>query len=189
MNEKRRRLSLLLSTIPLFLPCPLLSGCGGSNAKKGAGQKTDKSTARTYTASASSSPFARNLEATRKGKDVAIYASGLIGVGYRFGGRNPEAGLDCSGMVSYIYRMAAQYTLTGSAANMAKKGRAVRPEAIRPGDLVFFNTLSRPRSHVGIYMGDLRFIHAPSTNGSVRIDSLEDRYYKSRFEEARTYFD
>jgi cell wall-associated NlpC family hydrolase len=137
----------------------------------------------------SASAFARNLEATPAGREVAMYALGLIGVGYRYGGKNPEAGLDCSGMVSHIYRQAAQYVLSGSAADMAKKGRVVRPEQVRPGDLLFFNTLNRPHSHVAVYIGDLRFVHAPSSNGAVRIDSLEDRYYKSRFEEARSYFD
>ncbi|MCL2021504.1 MAG: C40 family peptidase [Betaproteobacteria bacterium] len=181
MNEKRRRLNVLLSTIPALLPLALFSGCGITGGRKSAEKKTGKAS--------SPSPFARNLEATQKGKDVVIYALGLVGVGYRFGGKNPEAGLDCSGMVNYIYRMAARYTLTGSAADMAKKGRQVRPETIRPGDLVFFNTLSRPRSHVAIYIGDARFVHAPSTNGQVRTDSLEDTYYRSRFEEARTYFD
>ncbi|MCL2075887.1 MAG: C40 family peptidase [Betaproteobacteria bacterium] len=179
MNEKRRQLAILLSALPLFL----LSGCGSAGKRKSAEKKTGE------TGASSSSPFARNLEATQKGKDVVIYALGLIGVDYRFGGKNPEAGLDCSGMVSYIYRMAARHTLTGSAADMAKKGRAVRPERIRPGDLVFFNTQSRPRSHVAVYIGDLRFVHAPSTNGQVRIDSLENTYYRTRFEEARTYFD
>lgn len=178
MNEKRRHLSVLLSTIPAFLPLLLSSGCGTASKGKVAEKKP-----------VTALPFARNLEATQKGKDVVIYALGLVGVGYRFGGKNPDAGLDCSGMVSYIYRMAARYTLTGSAADMAKKGRNVRPEAIRPGDLVFFNTLSRPRSHVAIYIGDLRFVHAPSSNGQVRTDSLEDSYYRTRFEEARTYFD
>jgi cell wall-associated NlpC family hydrolase len=165
----------------------LFSGCGLFGKGKGAEKRTDKETG--GSGASSSSPFARNLEATRKGKDVVIYALNLIGVGYRFGGKNPEAGLDCSGMVSHIYRTAAQYALVGSAADMAKKGRSVRPGAIRPGDLVFFNTRSRPRSHVGIYIGDARFVHAPSTNGQVRIDSLENSYYRSRFEEARTYFD
>ncbi|MDR1350178.1 MAG: C40 family peptidase [Zoogloeaceae bacterium] len=162
----------------LFLLLLALVGCG-----VGAPLLREKSAP-----AASTSPFARNLEATPAGREVVMYALGLIGTGYRFGGKNPSAGLDCSGMVSYIYRQAAQYALTGSAADMAKKGRAVRPEQIRPGDLLFFNTLNRPRSHVAVYIGDLRFVHAPSSNGAVRIDSMEDRYYSSRFEEARSYF-
>jgi cell wall-associated NlpC family hydrolase len=159
-----------------FLLLLALAGCGGG-----------KPLVRETPASGDRA-FARNLEATQSGREVAMYALGLIGTGYRFGGKNPEAGLDCSGMVSYIYRQAARYVLTGSAADMAKKGRAVRPDQIRPGDLLFFNTLNRPRSHVAVYIGDLRFVHAPSSNGAVRIDSLESDYYKLRFEEARSYF-
>jgi len=126
---------------------------------------------------------------SNKGSEVALYALGLIDTDYRFGGKNPEAGLDCSGMVSYIYREALGLSVSGSAADIAKRGRAISREALRPGDLVFFNTLHRPFSHVGIYIGDGRFINAPSTNGRVRIDRLDNRYYAQRFEAARSYFD
>lgn len=123
--------------------------------------------------------------------DVVLFALGLIETNYRFGGRNPDAGFDCSGMVSYVFDKAVGLRLTGSAADMAKKGRAVTPSELRPGDLVFFNTLDRPRSHVGIYLGDGRFVHAPSSQGQakVRTDSLTDGWFAARFEEARTYFD
>ena len=124
-----------------------------------------------------------------RGHDVAIFALGLIDTGYRFGGKNPEAGLDCSGMVSYIYGKAADLRVGGSAAEIARKGRAIERASLRPGDLVFFNTRSTPFSHVGIYIGDERFVHAPSTNGRVRIDQLGDRYYAQRFVAARSYFD
>lgn len=124
-----------------------------------------------------------------KGTEIAFYALGLIDTGYKFGGKNPEAGLDCSGMVSYIYREASGIHVTGSAADIARRARPIQREALRPGDLVFFNTRNRAYSHVGIYLGDARFIHAPSTNGRVRIDRLSDRYYAQRFEEARTFFD
>jgi cell wall-associated NlpC family hydrolase len=77
----------------------------------------------------------------------------------------------------------------GSAADIARNGRAIDRADLRPGDLVFFNTLNRSFSHVGIFIGDARFIHAPSTNGRVRIDRLSDSYYASRFEAARTFFD
>jgi len=129
------------------------------------------------------------LPISEKGNEVALYALGLIDTGYRFGGKNPEAGLDCSGMVSYIYGQAAGLKVQGSAADIARKTRPIEPTMLRPGDLVFFNTLNRPFSHVGIYVGDARFIHAPSTNGRVRIDRLNDRYYAQRFEAARTLFD
>lgn len=120
---------------------------------------------------------------------MVIYAMGLIDTGYRFGGKNPEAGLDCSGMVSYIYGKALGLKVAGSAADIARKAREVEREALRPGDLVFFNTTGRSFSHVGIYIGDARFIHAPSTNGRVRVDRLNDRYYAQRFESARSFFD
>jgi cell wall-associated NlpC family hydrolase len=124
-----------------------------------------------------------------KGMEVVFYAMGLIDTGYRFGGKNPEAGLDCSGMVSYVYGQAAGLKVQGSAADIARNGRAIDRAELRPGDLVFFNTLNRSFSHVGIFIGDARFIHAPSTNGRVRIDRLSDGYYASRFEAARTFFD
>ena len=123
------------------------------------------------------------------GNEVVLYALGLIDTGYRFGGKNPEAGLDCSGMVSYIYGRAAGLKVLGSAADIARNGRPIAQGELRPGDLVFFNTMNRSYSHVGIYIGDTRFIHAPSTNGKVRIDKLSDRYYAQRFEEARTLLD
>ncbi|WP_025917465.1 C40 family peptidase [Herminiimonas sp. CN] len=127
--------------------------------------------------------------ASDKGNEVAIYALGLIDTGYRFGGKNPQAGLDCSGMVSYVYRQAAGLNVSGSAADIARRGREIERSGVRPGDLIFFNTLNRPFSHVGIYIGDGRFVHAPSTNGKVRIDRLDNRYYAQRFEMARNYFD
>ena len=126
---------------------------------------------------------------SEKGNEVALYALGLIDTGYRFGGKNPEAGLDCSGMVSFIYGRAAGVKVKGSAADIARNSRPIEPESLRPGDLVFFNTRNRPFSHVGIYLGDARFVHAPSSNGRVRIDRLNDRYYAQRFEAARTFFD
>jgi len=133
--------------------------------------------------------IAQPSEISEKGNEVALYALDLIDTGYRFGGKNPEAGLDCSGMVSYIYGRAAGLSVKGSAADIARSSRPIEPESLRPGDLVFFNTRNRPFSHVGIYLGNARFVHAPSSNGKVRIDRLSDRYYAQRFEAARAFFD
>lgn len=123
------------------------------------------------------------------GREVAFFALGLIDTGYRFGGKNPEAGLDCSGMVSYIYSQATSLKIKGSAADIARRGRPIERNSLRPGDLVFFNTRNAAFSHVGVYIGDQRFVHAPASNGRVRIDQLSNRYYAQRFEAARTYFD
>jgi cell wall-associated NlpC family hydrolase len=113
-------------------------------------------------------------------------AIGLVDTGYRFGGGNPEAGLDCSGMVSYVYAKVAGLELPHNAARMADRTRPVSRERLRPGDLVFFNTENRPYSHVGLYIGDNRFIHAPSSQGKVHISSLDHGWFANRFETART---
>jgi cell wall-associated NlpC family hydrolase len=134
-------------------------------------------------------PSARQVTSSYQGHDVVIFALGLIDTGYRFGGKNPEAGLDCSGMVSYIYGRATGLRVTGSAADIARRGRPVDRTGLRPGDLVFFNTRNVAYSHVGVYIGDDRFVHAPSSSGRVRIDQLGARYFAQRFESARTYFD
>jgi cell wall-associated NlpC family hydrolase len=127
---------------------------------------------------------------SERGREVAMFALSLIDTGYRFGGKNPEAGLDCSGMVAYIFERAAGLRVAGSAADIARLGRPVDRRTLAPGDLVFFNTLNRPLSHVGIYIGDGRFVHAPSSaSGRVRIDRLGSSYFASRFESARSYFD
>ena len=132
---------------------------------------------------------ADNLQPTVQGQEVTIMAMHLIDTGYQFGGKNPQAGLDCSGMVSWLYGQAAEYRLKGSAKDMATRGKQIAPAAIRPGDLVFFNTRGFSYSHVGIYIGDQRFIHAPNSKGKVRIDRLDQGWFATRFEEARSYFD
>ena len=160
--------------IPLSLIAALLAACGSPGPRPPASTETIAQASRPVSA---------------KGYEVVMYAMGLIDTGYRFGGKNPEAGLDCSGMVSYIYGQAAGLKVSGSAADIARNGRPIARNELRPGDLVFFNTLNRSLSHVGIYIGDTRFIHAPSTNGRVRIDRLSDSYYAQRFEAARSFFD
>ncbi len=133
---------------------------------------------------------ARNAQPiSDKAQDVVLYALGLVETGYRFGGKNPEAGLDCSGMVSHVFDKAAGLKLQGSAADIARRGRPVEREELKPGDLVFFNTRNRPYSHVGIYIGDGRFVHAPNSQGKVRAESLVSGWFAARFEEARTYLD
>lgn len=123
------------------------------------------------------------------GQEVALYSLMLLRTGYKFGGKNPEAGLDCSGMVTHVYRQAAGLALEGNAATLAGHGRRVDPGELRAGDLLFFNTLGRPFSHVAIYLGRGEFIHAPNSRGSVRIDTLTNQYYAKRFEMARTLLD
>lgn len=122
------------------------------------------------------------------GQQVAMYALGLLEIGYTFGGKNPEAGLDCSGLVSYVFKEAIHMPMTGNAATIATRGRPIKLDDIRTGDLVFFNTTGKPYSHVGIYIGNHHFIHAPNSRGRVRIQKLNEGYYRKRFQEARSYF-
>ena len=124
-----------------------------------------------------------------KASDVVLFALGLLETDYRFGGKNPEAGLDCSGMVSYVFEKSVDLRLAGSAADLARQGKPVPLEQLKPGDLVFFNTRNRQRSHVGIYIGDDRFVHAPNSRGKVRTESLKQGWFAARFEEGRSYFD
>lgn len=119
-------------------------------------------------------------------QEMVIFALGLLDTGYRFGGRNPEAGLDCSGMVSYIVEQISGRRLPHNAAQIARVTRPIGREALQPGDLVFFNTSKRPYSHMGIYMGDGRFVHAPSSRGKVRIERMDNPYFQPRFDGART---
>jgi cell wall-associated NlpC family hydrolase len=125
------------------------------------------------------------VDASPQAVDVVMMALSLYDTGYRFGGKNPEAGVDCSGFVSYVFNKAVGYRVAGDAAAIAHQGREVRKEDLKPGDLVFFNTLGRPFSHVGIFIGNDEFIHAPSSKGTVRIDRLSNPYYASRFQAAK----
>ena len=121
--------------------------------------------------------------------EVVMYAMGLMGVDYHFGGSNPESGLDCSGMVSYIFDQALGMKLPHNAAQIAQLGQNIPLTDLQPGDLVFFNTQNRPYSHVGIYIGDGRFVHAPSSaSGKIMISSLKSSYYARHLEAARTFF-
>ncbi|MEP6996560.1 MAG: C40 family peptidase [Betaproteobacteria bacterium] len=118
-------------------------------------------------------------------QDLAIYALGLIGVDYKYGGTSPERGLDCSGLVRYVFQEVVGVTLPRTSREMARLGGRVAAGDLRAGDLVFFNTRSSPFSHVGIYLGDNRFIHAPHRGGEVEIVAMTQHYWQQRFDGAR----
>lgn len=128
---------------------------------------------------------ARPHQNSERAIDVVMFALSLRNTSYRFGGKTPKAGVDCSGLVTYVFKHAIGLRLSGNAATLARQGRKVAPDQMRPGDLVFFNTRGRPFSHVGIYIGNGEFIHAPNSRGVVRIDKLTSPYYAARFETAR----
>lgn len=119
------------------------------------------------------------------GRELVLRALSLLGVDYKYGGNTPETGLDCSGLVRHVFHEVAGLVLPRRAEEISRAGEAIRRDQLRPGDLVFFNTLRRAFSHVGIYVGDGRFVHAPSTGGEVRVESLSTNYWQRRFNGAR----
>ena len=120
-----------------------------------------------------------------KAGDVVVGALNMIGVRYRWGGNTPDSGLDCSGFVRYVFQDTLGMTLPRRAEEMSRVGEKVRVSELKPGDLVFFNTMRRSFSHVGIYIGDNKFVHSPSTGSTIRVDDMENGYWEKRFTGAR----
>ncbi len=119
------------------------------------------------------------------GHDIVLGALAYLGVPYRYGGNDPVKGFDCSGLVRHVFLGATALELPRSAHEMARQGVPVAAGDLQPGDLVFFNTRGRPFSHVGIYIGDGSFVHAPARRGQVKIESMEPAYWQRRFNGAR----
>lgn len=117
--------------------------------------------------------------------NIVMRALSLLGVSYRFGGNRPETGLDCSGLVRLVFHDALGVVLPRRSSEISRAGNGVMLNQLRPGDLVFFNTLRRAFSHVGIYIGNDQFVHAPSSGGHVRIETINKRYWLARFDGAR----
>ena len=122
--------------------------------------------------------------------DVLFRALGLVGTPYRWGGNTPESGFDCSGLIGYVYRDAAGISLPRSTREMINiKAPTVDRGSLKSGDLVFFATKARGQvNHAGIYVGEGRFVHAPSTGGTVRLDRLDNSYWQARYLNAKRVF-
>jgi cell wall-associated NlpC family hydrolase len=118
-------------------------------------------------------------------QELSSYALGLLGVNYKFGGNTPETGLDCSGLVRYVFQQVTGVDLPRTAKAMSGVGDSVAIADLKPGDLVFFNTRRFAFSHVGIYLGDNQFIHAPRRGREVEVTTLDKRYWQTRFNGAR----
>jgi len=116
---------------------------------------------------------------------VLIRALSLIGTPYRWGGNTPEIGFDCSGLVNYVFRDVLDLKLPRTSRELAAwQGPKIAKDRLASADLVFFGRNGQV-SHVGIYLGDGRFVHAPSTGGTVRVEPLDAPYWKTRYSGAR----
>ena len=109
----------------------------------------------------------------------------LVGIRYRRGGTSPATGFDCSGFVDHVFREGLGLILPHNAKAISNSGEKIAKDELQPGDLVFFNTMRRAFSHVGIYLGDNQFVHAPASGGEVRVEDMSGGYWAKRFSGAR----
>ena len=160
-----------LRAVALLSIALALSGCGG-------GEKTRRdaspaTTGRDWPQVTPANPGAANA--------VLMRAIGLVGTPYRYGGNTPESGFDCSGLVTYVYREMLDLRLPRSSRELAAvQGPKIAPEDLATADLVFFGS-GGSVSHVGIYIGEGRFVHAPSSGGTVRLDRLDGSYWQKNY--------
>lgn len=152
----------------------ILTGCGSF----GTTAPTPVEAPATASAASPSPPRAQRSEAL-------LQALLALGLDYRYGGSSPVTGFDCSGLVAHVYLEAWNIRLPRNTSAQSKAGMPVSLAELQAGDLVFYDTQRRPYSHVGIYLGDGKFIHAPKTGAQVRVESLKSAYWAQRYSGAR----
>jgi len=174
------------------LVCLLMAGCAGSPQATAWAYKKDSITSTDLQPLSADDPIGRLLARQSKGFGVSagrdalvVEAMNHLGIKYRFGGNSPDKGFDCSGLVSYVAAQSLGLQLPRSAAEMAAWAPEIDRTELVAGDLVFFNTMNRKYSHVGIYVGEDQFVHSPSPGGVVRVDSMKQAYWNARFNGAR----
>ncbi|WP_242108370.1 C40 family peptidase [Luteimonas aquatica] len=168
---------VLLRYAPLLGALLLLAGCGGREQVRAKRPQAPPPPSRTWTMVQPDNPAAANA--------VLMRALGLVGTPYRYGGNTPEGGFDCSGLVNYVYRDMLDLRLPRTSRDLAAyQGPRIQPERLASGDLVFFGSRGQV-THVGIYVGEGRFVHAPSTGGTVRLDYLDGAYWRDHYSGAK----
>jgi len=145
----------------------------------------DEMPARSLTDSATAAVRVAASSAWDAARTLTTAALDLIGIRYKWGGATPDTGLDCSGLVQFVFQQTTGVTLPRSAKEMSRLGDKVALADLQPGDLVFFNTRRFAFSHVGIYLGDNRFIHAPRRGREVEVATIDRGYWQLRFNGAR----
>jgi cell wall-associated NlpC family hydrolase len=162
-----------------------LTGCGGFTGTPAPVE--EPALVRVPARSANQSPLLTlpSQRAAPSQSEMLFQVLSSIGVDYKYGGNSHATGFDCSGLVAHVFREGYGITLPRNTYGQSQVGQPVSAEELQPGDLVFYNTLDRPFSHVGIYLGDGRFIHAPKTGSAVRIENLKSTYWSNRWSGAR----
>ena len=122
---------------------------------------------------------------TNSAQDLILKGLELVGINYRRGGTDPDNGLDCSGFVQIVFKDAVGMLLPRTAREQSEIGNIVDRNELKAGDLVFFNTMRRTFSHVGIYLGDNRFLHAPRSGAEIRVEDMSQGYWVKRYNGAR----
>lgn len=122
---------------------------------------------------------------TNSAQDLVLKGLELVGLSYRRGGTNPDVGLDCSGFVQVVFKDGIGKLLPRTAREQSQVGDVIDRKELKPGDLVFFNTMRRAFSHVGIYLGDNRFVHAPRAGSEIRVEDMSKSYWVARYNGAR----
>ncbi len=166
----RKRQAALPATLPaaLLLAAALALGGCASTPRPAAGGNNGAP------AGNASTPAPRlSLD---QANDVTLYAISLVGTPYRYGGNTPDGGFDCSGLIDYVYKERASLLAPRTVAALSNWGQPIAAENLRSGDLVIFSPAGSA-THAGIYVGDGRFVHAPSTGGEVRLEALNSRYW------------
>ena len=141
-----------------------------------------------YLASVSADPLGAYLRADEQDtqeRNLASTALNYLGINYRFGGNSPAQGFDCSGLVRYAAEKSLGLKLPRRSSEMARLGESIKRNELESGDLVFFNTRGQRFSHVGIYVGDGKFVHAPRTGSKVRVEDMNVGYWQKRYNGAR----
>ena len=173
----------LLYAMPFYL---VLAGCGGSAPYVSAPVEEPRQVqAPAKTVRLLVRPGVPAQRASAEQSEMLFRVLSSIGVDYKYGGSSHATGFDCSGLVAHVFREGYGVALPRNSYGQSQAGQPVSAEQLQPGDLVFYNTLDRPFSHVGIYLGDGRFIHAPKTGSAVRIENLKSSYWSSRWNGAR----
>ena len=146
----------------------VLAGCG-----------TSRPPSPSFPPSASAPPRTTPPLTPEQAHDIAIHALGLVGTPYRYGGNTPDSGFDCSGLIGYVYRQRVGTPPPRTVAQLNQWGQPIDANELRTGDLVVFGR-GRSPSHAGIYVGEGRFVHAPSSGGTVRLDHLQSRHWSNQ---------